>query len=153
MRAPHQMSLPASTPADPTFQTALGVVQRTKNMKTLAVHNEGHKLVVLEKSKLSNPKIYVVAVQDQGAQSTLHVVVGSDPRTRSAMLDATANKKAAGKYVDAVNSALASPVDPPSTPVPNHYMQKKTQVPWDDPNTEPDIDLGFSWLGLAGEIA
>lgn len=141
-----------SVPADETFHAALGVVQNTKNLAILAVHNEGHKLVALEKSKMSNPKIYVIAVDGQGAESTLQLAVGTDPRVRKAMMDGKFNEKSAGRFVAAMNGALDGTAPAPATAVANHYMQKKSQVPWTDPNVEPDIDLGFSWLGLVGDM-
>lgn len=152
MRAPHQTDVSISSPADTVFDGALGVVQNTKNVRILAVHTEGRKLVAFEKSKMSNPKIFVIGVDEDGAQSTLHVVVGSDPRTRRALMDGKFNKTAAGKYVESVQAAVDGTAPAPSTPVTNHYVQKKNEVPWEDPNVEPDIDLGFSWLGLVTHI-
>lgn len=149
MPAPHQVSLPASAPAQALFQSALGVVQNTKSMQILAAHNEGRALVVLGKSMMTNSRIYVIGVEGQGNQSVLHVSVVADPRMRAAALDGTFNKKAAGKYITAVESALTGETPAATTPVANHYVQKKNQIPWDDPNIEPDIQLGFSWLGLA----
>lgn len=118
-------------------------------MSILAVHNEGRKLVVLEKSMMSNAKIFVINVEDQGSQSVLNVVAGADPRMRGALLDGMLNQKGAAKFVASVQEAASGATTAPSTPVPNHYMQKKQQIPWEDPNVEPDIQLGFSWLGLA----
>lgn len=152
MRAPHQIDLPFPAPADAVFDSALGVVQNTKNLQVLAVHTQGRRLVALEKSKMSNPKIFVVGVDEQDGNGQLHVVVGSDPRTRKALMDGKFNKTAAGKYVEAVQAAASGAAPAPSTPVANHYVQKKNQVPWEDPTVEPDIDLGFSWLGLASHM-
>ncbi len=151
MRASCQKSVAVSVSADEAFHTALGVVQNTKNLDILAVHNEARKLVAFEKSKMSNPKIYVLAVEE-GAQPTLHLAVGTDPRVRKALLDGKFNEKSAGRFVEGFQGALDGSAPAPATPVPNHYVQKKTQVPWTDPNEEPDIDLGFSWLGLAGHM-
>lgn len=152
MRAPHQIDLPIPSPADTVFDGALGVVQNTKNLQILAVHTQGRKLVALEKSKMSNPKIFVVGVDEQADNGQLHVVVGSDPRTRKALLDGKFNKTAAEKYVAAVQAAVSGDAPAPSTPVVNHYVQKKNQVPWEDSTVEPDIDLGFSWLGLVAHM-
>ncbi|MBA4084944.1 MAG: hypothetical protein C0493_08405 [Kytococcus sp.] len=152
MRAPHEIDLPVHSPADAVFDAALGVVQNTKNLQVLAVHTQGHRLVALEKSKMSNPKIFVVGVGGQGDQSLLRVAVGSDPRTRKALMDGKFNKTAATKYVESVQAALSGAAPAPSTPVANHYVQKKVQVPWEDPTAEPDIDLGFSWLGLVAHM-
>lgn len=152
MRAISQHSIPVSTSAADAFQAALGVVQNTKNLDVLAVHNEGRKLVAFERSKMSNPKIYVIAVDDQESKPTLHLAVGTDPRTRKALLDGKANQKSASRFVEATQGALSGATPAPATPVANHYVQKKAQVPWTDPNQEPDIDLGFSWLGLASHM-
>ncbi|MGH3090597.1 MAG: hypothetical protein ACRDSJ_25240 [Rubrobacteraceae bacterium] len=149
MRSPKHEAASFAAPASTVFGHALGVVQSKKAMSILAVHNEGRKLVVFEKSKMSNPKIYVINVEGQGAQSVLHVVAGADPRMRGALLDGMLNQKGAAKFVVSVQEAASGAMAAPSTPVPNHYMQKKQQIPWEDPNVEPDIQLGFSWLGLA----
>lgn len=145
MRSICQETTTLTGSAADAFDAALGVVQNTKNLDILAVHNEGRKLVAFERSKMSNPKIYVMAVDEQ---SQLQLAVGTDPRTRKALLDGKANKKSAARFVEAVQGARAGTTPAPSTPVSNHYVQKKNQVPWTDPNQEPDIDLGFSWLGL-----
>lgn len=134
------------------FRAALGVVQNTKNLDLLAVHNEGRKLVAFEKSKMSNPKIYVLEVDDQGPKPTLQLAVGTDPRVRKAMLDGKFNEKSAGRFVDAVQGALEGTAPAPAAAVANHYVHKKEQIPWTDPEQEPDIDLGFSWLGLASHM-
>jgi len=145
MHAPKHASATFTAPAQDTFARALAVAQATKAQSILAVHNEGRKLVVFEKSMMSNPKIYVINVEDHGTQSVLHVVAGADPRMRGALLDGMLNQKGADKFVASARSASAGGV----APVPNHYLQKKQQVPWEDHNVEPDIQLGFSWLGLA----
>lgn len=150
MRSIRSKSLPAPD-ADQAFLAALGVVQNTKNLDILAVHNEGRKLVAFERSKMSNPKIYVIAADDQ-PQPAVHIAVGTDPRTRKALLDGRANEKSATKFVEAVQGALDGTAPAPVTPVANHYKQKKNEVPWTDPSQEPDIDLGFSWLGLASRM-
>ncbi|UYM03557.1 hypothetical protein [Solicola gregarius] len=149
MKAIRQNSLTVEAPAPAAFQAALGVVQNIKNMDILAVHNEGQKLVAMEKAKMSNRKIYVIATESQGSNTVVHVAVGADPRQRQAVLDGKFNAKGASRFVDAVQGALSGEAPAPITPVPSHYLQKKEQVPWVDPNEEPDIQLGFSWLGLA----
>ena len=152
MRAISQkvISVPAST--GDAFQAALGVVQNTKNLKILAVHNEGLSLVAFESSKMSNPKIYVITVQAHESETIVGINVGTDPRTRKALLDGKFNEKSATKFLESVQGAIDGSAPAPATPVANHYVQKKTQVPWIDPNEEPDIDLGFSWLGLAAHM-
>ncbi|MDN5715925.1 MAG: hypothetical protein L0G89_01705 [Janibacter sp.] len=152
MRAPHQIDLSLPSSADAVFDNALGVVQNTKNLQILAVHTQGRKLVAFEKSKMSNPKIFVVGVDDAEGTGQLHVAVGTDPRTRKALMDGKFNKTAAEKYVAAVQAAASGSAPAPSTPVANHYLQKKTQVPWEDATVEPEIDLGFSWLGLVAHM-
>lgn len=149
MKAIRQNSLTVEAPAPAAFQAALGVAQNTKNVDILAVHNEGQKLVAIEKSKMSNRKIYMVATESQGPNTVLHVAVGTDPRQRQAVLDGKFNAKSLSRFVDAVQGALSGAAPAPITPVPNHFVQKKEQVPWLDPNQEPDIELGFSWLGFA----
>lgn len=149
MRSPKHEAASFAASAPTVFGHALGVVQSRKAMSILAVHNEGRKLVIFEKSMMSNPKIYVTNVEDQGSQSVLHVVAGADPRMRGALLDGMLNQKGAAKFVGSVQEAASGEVTAIPTPVLNHYMQKKQQIAWDDPDVEPDIQLGFSWLGLA----
>ncbi len=141
-----------SVAADEAFQGALGVVQHGKNFQLLAVHNQGRKLVALEKSKMSNPKVYAVQVVGEGAQPTIEVTVDTDPRQRKAMMDGKFNQKALSKFVEGVKGALDGSAPAPVTPVKNHYMQKKDQVPWTDPDQDPEIDLGFSWQALMADI-
>lgn len=152
MRAICHRATPASGSAAQAFEAALGVVQSTKSLTILAVHNDARKLVAFESSKMSNPKIYVIGVDDQGSEPMVGIAVGTDPRTRKALLDGKFNEKSANRFVEAVQGALNGTAPAPCTPVANHYLQKKTQVPWTDPSQEPDIDLGFSWLGLVAHM-
>lgn len=148
MRSVRQSSTALPGSAADVFQAALGVVQNTKNLTILAVHNEGRTLIVLDKAKMSNAKIYVVSMEEVGQQATLHLAVGTDPRTQKALLDGRANDKAAARFVEAVRGSLDGTAPAPATPVTNHYVQEKNQVPWTDPDAEPDIDLGFSWTAF-----
>lgn len=141
-------TLPQS--ADAVFQAALGVVQNAKNHHVLAVHNEGRKLVVREKPKMSNAKFLQVWVQQQGEGSQLSVVVGTDPRTPKALLDGRANDKLLKSYLADVQGALDGSVPAPVTPVANHYLQKKSEVPWEDPDQDPEIELDGNILALYG---
>ncbi|MGH3087613.1 MAG: hypothetical protein ACRDSJ_09890, partial [Rubrobacteraceae bacterium] len=134
MRSPKHEAASVAASAPTVFGHALGVVQGRKAMSILAVHNEARKLVVFEKSMMSNAKIYVINVDDQGSQSVLHVVAGADPRMRGALLDGMLNQKGAAKFVGSVQEAATSEAALTPTPVPNHYMQKKQQIPWEDPN-------------------
>lgn len=150
MRAIRQDSIAIPQPADTVFQAALGVVQNTKNAKILAVHNEGRKLVYREHAKMSNPKFHQIGVEDQEPSSQLNVVVGTDPRSQKALLDGKANDKALKKYLESVQGALNGSAPAPTTPVANHYLQKKTEVPWDDPDQDPQIELDGHLLALYG---
>lgn len=150
MRAPRQESISLPAPADAVFQAALGVVQNTKSSHILAVHTPGRLLVVREKSKLSNPKFLQVSVQEQGSGSQLQIVVGTDPRTPKALLDGKANERFLNKFVDSVRRALDGSAPAPATPVPDHFVQGKTQVPWTDPTQDPQIELDGNFLALYG---
>lgn len=150
MRSVKQDSVAFSQPADAVFQAALGVVQNTKSHHVLAVHNEGRKLVVREKPKMSNPKFLQVWVEQQGEGSQLHVVVGTDPRTPKALLDGRANDKLLKGYVGDVRGALDGSTPVQVTPVANHYLQKKTEVPWEDATQDPQIELDGNILALYG---
>jgi len=120
------------------------VAQNGKNFEIWAVHNEGRKLIVFEKSKLSNAKVHLVGVRD-GKPVTLVHVVGSDPRSTPAVLDGRANKKAAKSFQESVSAVLDGSAQAPVEPVENFALQKKQRVPWIDADQEPEIDLGVSW--------
>lgn len=150
MRQAKEASTQLPQEAHVVFEAALGVVQSAKGRQILAVHNEGRKLVVREKSAFSNPKIVLVSVGSGATGSQLHVVVGADPRTPSALMDGVLNERALKKFVSSVQSALDGSVPAPASPVSNHYLQRKTEVPWTDPSREPEIELGGNLLALYG---
>ncbi len=150
MRAPKQDAVTISQPADAVFTAALGVAQNTKNLRILAVHNEGRKLVLREKPKMSNPKFLQLWVVESGGASELRVVVGTDPRSPKALLDGRANGKFLQSFVDSVNGALDGSAPAPVTPVANHYVQKKDEVPWEDPEQDPQIELDGNLLAMYG---
>lgn len=150
MRSARQESIAVSGSAHAVFQAALGVVQNTKNTRILAVHNEGRKLVARSKAMLSNPKFYQVLVEEQGQTSQLHVVVGTDPRSPGALLDGMMNDRALKKYLASVQAALDGSAPAPATPVTNHYLQKKTEVPWTDASQDPEIELDGHFLAMYG---
>ena len=150
MRSPHQDAVTFSHPADEVFQAALGVAQGTKSNRVLAVHNGGRKLMLREKPKMSNAKFVQLQVEDQGGESKLHLVVGTDPRTPKALLDGRANAKSLKAYVAAVQGALDGSAPAPATPVADHYLQKKTEVPWVDPAQDPEVELDGNILAVYG---
>lgn len=132
------------------FEAALGSAQAVKSRRILAVHNEGRRLIFREKSRLSNPKIVVVKVDATASGAEFHVVVGSDPRTPSAVLDGVMNDKALKKFVEGVSLVLGGSSSAPVTPVTNHYLQKKVEVPWVDATREPEIELDGNLLAIYG---
>ncbi|GAA5141681.1 hypothetical protein GCM10023340_03780 [Nocardioides marinquilinus] len=150
MRDVKQQTVTFDLPPDHVFQAALGVVQNDKASTVLAVHNGGRKLVVRQKAKMSNPKFVQVYVEPTAGPSHLHVQVGSDDRSSRALMDGRANQKALGRFIEDVQGALDGSRPAPVTPVPDHFMQKKSQVPWVDPNTDPDIELGGSFKAMYG---
>lgn len=150
MRSPRHQSVAVPMPADTVFQSALGVAQSAKGVQLLAVHVGGRKLVLREKSMMSNPKLVQVWVEEQDSQSQLNVAVGSDPRTPKAMMDGKANEKSLKKYLDKVRGALDGSAPAPATPVANFYLAKKTEVPWEDPSQDPQIELDGNLLALYG---
>lgn len=144
------IALPASS--DAIFQAALGVAQQTKGSQILAVHNEGRVVVFRWKNMMSNVKIVVarVGTSENGERAGMHVAVGADPRTPAALMDGWSNNRGLEKYVKAVQGALDGSAPVTTTPMSNHYMQKKTEVPWVDPNEEPDIQLGGNIRAMYG---
>lgn len=148
MRAPRQETTAFSASPAAVFDAVLGVTQNNKSASILAVHNEGRMLVAREKGKLSNPKFHQVVVEGEGEQSQLTVVVGSDPRSQKALMDGKANEKSLKKLVENVQAALDGSEPAPSTPVTNHFMQKKTQVPWTDPAQDPEIELDGNFVAV-----
>lgn len=150
MRAVRGGAIALSESPDAVFQAALGVVQNTKSCKVLAVHNEGRKLVVTDRSMWSNKKIIVVNVDPEDGRTALYVAVGADPRTPAAVMGGWSNDRGLKKFVGRVQGALDGSAPAPVTPVANHYVQKKTEVPWADPHQEPDIQLGGNLLAMYG---
>ncbi|MGI6878499.1 hypothetical protein [Microbacterium sp. gxy059] len=145
MRALRHQSVAIAQPADAVFRAALGTVQSAKGTTILAVHNEGRKLVAREKSMMSNPKLVQIWIEGDETSAELNVAVGSDPRSPKALLDGKANEKSLAKLVEAIQSGGAAP-----TPVANHYLVKKTEVPWTDPAEDPQIELDGTLLALYG---
>ena len=148
MRAPRQESITLAAPLDAVFLAMLGVAQSDKSNRILAVHRQGAKLVLRSKAKMSNPKFIQLWVDDLGPSRTLHIVVGSDPRTNPAVLDGWANGKALKKFVEAVQGALDGSAPAPATPVANYYLSKKTEVPWVDSSQSPEIELDGDFLAM-----
>lgn len=150
MRQARQDEVTVAAAPDAVFQAALGVAQNAKNDQILAVHNEGRKLVFREKAMMSNPKFVMVFVEGQGGSATLHIAVGTDPRSSKALLDGKANEKALQAYVEKVQNAVNG-TDPIATePMSNHYLQKKNEVPWTDADQEPDIEVGGTFKAMYG---
>lgn len=150
MRAPQHETITLQQPAGDVFDAALGVMQQAKNVRILAVHNGGRKLVGRERSKMSNPKFLQVWLDEDGGGTQMHVVVGTDPRSPKAMLDGRANGKSLGRYVEAVRGALDGSAPAPATPVADHYVQKKDEVPWTDPDQDPEIELDGNFVAMYG---
>ena len=150
MRAATQETIAISASPDAVFDAVLGVTQGNKNARILAVHNQGRMLVAREKAMLSNPKFHQVHVEGEGQQSQLVVVVGSDPRSQKALMDGKANAKSLKKFVESVQAALDGSEPAPSTPVANHYVQKKSEVAWVDPAQDPEIELDGNFVAMYG---
>lgn len=148
MRSPRAETIAIPSSPDVVFAAALGVTQHNKNARILAVHTEGRKLFAREKAKLSNPKFHQIFVQGDGEQSELSVAVGTDPRTPKALLDGKANEKSLKKFVESVQAALDGSAPAPMTPMTNHYLQKKSEVPWEDPEKDPEIELDGNFLAM-----
>lgn len=127
---------------DAVFQAALGVLQHSKSATLLAAHNGGRRLIARDKAKMSNPKIFNIIVKAEGGASELYLAVDTDPRSPKALLDGRANEKALKKYLEAVSGALDGSAPAPATPVSDHFVQKKNQLPWADPEQDPAIELG-----------
>lgn len=141
MRSARQDSITFPEPPEAVFRAALGVVQNAKNATLLAAHNGGCRLIAREKAKMSNPKFFNVRVVGEAGASQLHVAVGTDPRTPKAMLDGKANERSLKNYLESVRGALDGSSPAPASPVTDHFVQKKAEMPWSDPNQDPAIEL------------
>ncbi|MFE6508848.1 hypothetical protein ACFVDI_17360 [Nocardioides sp. NPDC057767] len=150
MRDARDVAVEVPEDAETVFKAALGVVQKTKTCKILAVHNDGRRLVAREKPWYSNPRFILVGVDVNGSGSVFHVVVGADPRTPAALLDGRLNDRALTKFLERVRGAVDGSDPAPASPVGNYYLQHKTEVPWDDPNQLPEIELGGNVLAMYG---
>src|SRR5699024_5383616 len=102
---------------------------------------------------MSNPKFFQVWVEEKDGSAELNVVAGADPRTPKAMLDSTMNKKALKKYMEQVQAVLNGSQSAPVTPVNNHYLAKKTEVPWENADEDPQIELDGNFLAMYGRGA
>lgn len=150
MRDARDVAVEVPEDAEAVFNAALGVVQKAKNCKILAVHSDGRRLIVREKPWYSNPRFIVVGVDVNGSGSTFHVIVGADPRTPAALLDGRLNDRALTKFLVRVRAAVDGSDPAPASPVGNYYLQKNTEVPWADPNQPPEIELGGNVLAMYG---
>lgn len=150
MRAVKQEVVAIPQPADSVFLAALGVVQNSKNSQILAVHVQGRKLVVREKSMMSNPKLQQIWVVGDQSTAELRIAVGSDPRTKQALMDGRANGKSLEKMVQAVQAALTGQTPAPASPVANHYLVKKDEVAWQNPEEDPQIELAGNFKAMYG---
>jgi len=150
MSSEKQQSIALNAPADAVFQAALGVVQSRKRTTILAVHNTGHKLIVREKGMTTNPKFIQMWLEADAAHTQMHVTVSPDPRAPKALLDGKFNDKALKTFVEDVQGALDGSAPAPATPVPDHFVQKKAQVPWSDPQQDPAIELDGNFLAMYG---
>lgn len=148
MRSVQQESLTVPQPAGEVFEAALGVAQNASNVRILAVHTGGRKLVVRERSKMSNPKFIQAWVEGDAGPSQLHVTVGTDPRSPKALLDGRANQKSLSRFLDDVRGALDGSRPVAAAPVADHFVQKKTEVPWTDPAQDPEIELDGNFLAM-----
>lgn len=148
MRAAKTESVQLTEAPDAVFQAALGVVQNNKKSQVLAVHTGGRKLVVREKALMSNPKFQYVWVDDSDGSTQLRIAVGSDPRSSGALMDGKANEKSLKAFVEGVRGALSGSAPAPASPVADHYLQKKTEVPWTDPEQDPDIELDGNFKAM-----
>ena len=138
---PKHDSVSFSEPPEAVFQAALGVLQNAKNATLLAAHNGGGRLIAREKPKMSNAKFVNIQVDGEAAGSQLHVVIGTDPRNPKALLDGKANAKSLKNFVENVRGALDGSKPAPASPVTDHFLQKKTEMPWSDPTQDPEIEL------------
>ena len=145
-----ELAVEVTESADTVFQAALGVAQNNDNARILAVHNEGRRLIFREKPKMSNPRLQAIAVLEQGGGAQLRTRVGTDPRAQGALMDGKFNERALKKYLESVQNVLNGSATAPVTPVTNHYLAKKTEVPWDDPEQDPEIELDGNFLAMFG---
>ncbi|QIK74770.1 hypothetical protein [Nocardioides piscis] len=141
MRSPKQDSAAFTQAPEAVFEAALGVLQNAGNMTLLAAHNGGRRLIARERPKMSNAKFLDIRVEGDAGAAQLHVTVGTDPRTPKAMLDGKANAKVLKNYVASVRGAVDESSPAPASPVADHCLQKKTEVPWADAGQDPEIEL------------
>ena len=141
MRSVRHDSTSFAEPPEVVFRAALGVVQHAGNATLLAAHNGGGRLIVREKPKMSNAKFLDVRVEPEEGLTRLRVAVGTDPRTPKALLDGRANEKSLKSYLERVRGALDGSNPAPASPVADHFVQKKAEVPWTDPGQDPEIEL------------
>ncbi|NYG59796.1 hypothetical protein BJ980_002719 [Nocardioides daedukensis] len=142
MSSVRQDSATFTEPPEAVFRAALGVLQNAKGFTLLAAHNGGGRLVAREKAMMSNPKFFDIRIAGEAGASQLNVVVGTDPRTPKALMDGRANDKALKNYLASVRGALDGTSPAPATPVTDHFVQKKAEMPWSDPSQDTAIEVG-----------
>lgn len=124
-----------------SYQAALGVAQHEKKYEIRAAHNDGHVLIIRQKTKaLSWPKAILLRAQKNGAGSSISVTVQNMPGAPSALLDGVFNGKVAEKYLKGIQEALTGAISAPATPVRSHYVRDDgVNVPWKDPEMFPEF--------------
>ncbi len=150
MRSARHDSTTFSEPPEVVFRAALGVVQNAKNTTLLAAHNSGCRLIFREKSKMSNAKFVDVRVESEAGRTELRIVVGTDPRTPKALMDGMANEKSLRTYLERVRGALDGSSPAPASPVVDHFVQKRAEIPWPHPDQDPEIELDGNIRAIYG---
>lgn len=123
------------------YEAALGVAQHEKKFDVRAAHNDGHVLIIRQKTKaLSWPKVIMLRAHRNGSGASISVMVQNLPGTSGALLDGVFNAKIAEKYLTDVQAALAGSLSAPAIPVGSHYIRDDgTEVSWEDPEQFPDF--------------
>jgi len=123
------------------FNAALGVAQAEKKFEVRAVHNEGHALIIRQKTKaFSWPKVILLRVHQNGSGSTINVLAQNLPGGPTALLDGIANGKVADRFLAGIQGVVAGTTNAPATPVRSHYVRDDgTESPWTDPDELPDF--------------
>lgn len=127
--------------AEISYHAALGVAQHEKKFEIRAAHNDGHVLIIRQKTKaLSWPKAILLRAHQNGSGSSIGVTVQNMPGASSALLDGVFNARIAEKYLADIQGALAGTFSVPTTPVQSHYVRDDgVEMPWEDPERFPDF--------------
>ncbi|QIK76586.1 hypothetical protein [Nocardioides piscis] len=133
MGAEKNISLNSQVSEHALFTTLVAVVQQAP-YEIRGLSNELHQMkFVSGKTLMSWGHAFAATVTGEGAGSVLHLTVTVVPGAPKSLMDGRKNQKAAEKFIEAMNAALAAPNPPRPEPVESFAtIRDGRPVPWTD---------------------